>query len=558
MHLSANTLLQGGKYRIVRFISSGGFGCTYEAYHVMLRKRIAIKEFFVKDFCGRDEHTSCVTIETTNKRELVGKLKQKFIDEARSISELEHPGIIRVTDVFEENATAYYAMDYIDGFSLKELVDREGALPESKALEYIRQVADALKYVHAHNRLHLDIKPGNVMIDGSGHAVLIDFGTSKQYDEVNGENTSTLLGHTPGYAPPEQIGNDLVKFTPAADIYALGATLYKLLSGVTPISSNLLISGEKLEPLSGSVSGSTRDAVEKSMKVNRYDRPESVDAFLSLLDARSVDDDEGTVYGDVSSASPVSRPLPERPGWLIPFVFCLLTALCIFGFRECRDIVIGDEDNDTLFADTLAHVDSIFAIPPKDDKPSKSELVKVATTGTINGHAWVDLGLSVKWATMNVGADNPGDYGDYFAWGEVHPKSKYTSETSLTLDKSIGDIIGNSAYDAARYHWGSSWRLPSQKELEELGEKCRWTWTRQDGLAGYKVTGPNGNSIFLPAAGFRLGASTGNVGTNGYYWSGSPYGSNTQNAYDLYFYDALRYVSWDYRHYGQSVRPVSD
>ena len=550
MYLKAGSFLQGGKYRIVRFISSGGFGCTYEAYHVMLCKRIAIKEFFVKDFCGRDEQTLCVTVETTSKRELVCKLKQKFIDEARSISELEHPGIIRVTDVFEENATAYYAMDYIDGKSLKEIVETEGALSESRALGYIRQVADALKYVHAHNRLHLDIKPGNVMIDGSGHAVLIDFGTSKQYDEVNGENTSTLLGHTPGYAPPEQIGNDLVKFTPATDIYALGATLYKLLSSVTPISSNLLISGEKLEPLSGSVSGSTRDAVEKSMKVNRYDRPESVDAFLSLLDARSVDDDEGTVYGDVSSASPVSRPLPERPGWLIPFVFCLLTALCILGFRECRDIVIGDEDNDTLFADTLAHVDSIFAIPPKEE-PSKF--------GTINGHAWVDLGLSVKWATMNVGADNPGDYGDYFAWGEVNPKSEYTEENSLTHGKEIGNICGNVKYDAARYHWGSSWRLPSQKELEELGEKCRWTWTRQDGLAGYKVIGPNGNSIFMPASGsFGEGKLDHAVGAFGHYWSGSPnerYATLAWNLsfnVDYYRVDAYRMFT------GRSVRPVSD
>ena len=538
MHLSANTLLQGGKYRIVRFISSGGFGCTYEAYHVMLRKRIAIKEFFVKDFCGRDERTSHVIIETTSKRELVGKLKQKFIDEARSISELEHPGIIRVTDVFEENATAYYAMDYIDGFSLKELVDREGALLESKALEYIRQVADALKYVHAHNRLHLDIKPGNVMIDGSGHAVLIDFGTSKQYDEVNGENTSTLLGHTPGYAPPEQIGNDLVKFTPAADIYALGATLYKLLSGVTPISSNLLISGEKLEPLSGSVSGSTRDAVEKSMKVNRYDRPESVDAFLFLLDAGLDNDDEGTVNGDVPS--PVPRPLPEPPGWLIPFVFCLLTALCIFGFRECRDIVIGDEDNETLVA----------KVPANKEEPSKF--------GTINGHAWVDLGLSVKWATMNVGADNPGDYGNYFAWGEVNPKSEYTEENSLTHGKEIGNICGNVKYDAARYHWGVSWRLPTEKELKELRNKCTWSWTSENGHNGYKVTGPNGNSIFLPAAGYRDGASTGNVGTYGYYWSGSPNESYTRGAYRLYFRGDYRSVDWIGRSHGQSVRPVSD
>ena len=204
MHLPINKFLQGGKYRIVRFISSGGFGNTYEAEHVLFCKRVAIKEFFVKDFCSRDERTAYVTIEITNKRDLVEKLKKKFIDEARSIFDLHHLGIVRVTDVFEENATAYYVMDYIDGRSLKEIVETEGALTESRALGYIRQVADALGYVHSHSRLHLDIKPGNIMIDGNDRAILIDFGASKQYDEVNGENTSTLIGQTPGYAPLEQ------------------------------------------------------------------------------------------------------------------------------------------------------------------------------------------------------------------------------------------------------------------------------------------------------------------------------------------------------------------
>lgn len=143
MHLKEGTLLQGERYRIVRFISSGGFGCTYEAEHVMFRKRVAIKEFFVKDFCGRDENTALVTVETTNKRGLIEKMKLKFIDEARSLFDLHHQGIVRVTDIFEENHTAYYVMDYIDGKSLKEIVDKEGALSEVRALGYIRQVADA-------------------------------------------------------------------------------------------------------------------------------------------------------------------------------------------------------------------------------------------------------------------------------------------------------------------------------------------------------------------------------------------------------------------------------
>ena len=134
MSLSVNTFLQDGKYRIVRFISSGGFGCTYEAEHVMFCKRVAIKEFFAKDFCNRDEETAFVTVGTTSKKGLVEKLKKKFIDEARSIFDLHHPGIVRVTDVFEENGTAYYVMDYIEGKSLQDIVNEEGVLPESRAL----------------------------------------------------------------------------------------------------------------------------------------------------------------------------------------------------------------------------------------------------------------------------------------------------------------------------------------------------------------------------------------------------------------------------------------
>ena len=182
----------------------------------------------------------------------------------------------------------------------------------------------------------------------------------------------------------------------------------------------------------------------------------------------------------------------------------------------------------------------------ESSKPSSST-VSAITSGTINGHAYVDLGLSVKWATMNVGASTPGDYGDYFAWGEVHPKSEYTEKNSQTRKNNISNISGNSSSDAACYHWGSSWRLPTEKELEELKDKCRWSWTQQDGHSGYKVVGLNGNSIFLPAAGLRYGASAFNVVRAGYYWSGSPYERSTKYAFCLDFDVDYRRVDWDNR-----------
>ena len=287
MHLQQDALLQGRKYKIVRFISAGGFGCTYEGLHVMLKKRVAIKEFFVKDFCNRDEADMTVSVGITSKTALVNKLKNKFIEEAQSVNALKHPNIVNVYDVFEENGTAYYVMDYIDGASLNDIVKANGALSEKKTVKYILQVADALKYVHSCNRLHLDIKPGNIMIDKDDNAILIDFGTSKQYDEEAGENTSTLMGKTPGYAPLEQMGNDVVKFMPSTDIYALGATLYKILTGITPPSATLLASGEELDPIPSSVSETVRNAVYKAMQTNKKMRPQTISEFVSIIEVKT-------------------------------------------------------------------------------------------------------------------------------------------------------------------------------------------------------------------------------------------------------------------------------
>ena len=287
MHLPLGMLLQGGKYEIISYISSGGFGCTYKARHAMLDTVVAIKEFFVKDYCNRDASTHRITVATQGKAELIERLRRKFIEEAQSIFNMNHPNIVRVTDIFEENGTVYYVMDYIDGCSLSSLISNKGHLSESEALGYIQQVADALGYVHSRNRLHLDVKPQNIMIDHEGKAVLIDFGVSKQYDEVNGENTSTLLGSTPGYAPIEQSGNGVVRFYPSADIYALGATLYKALTGVTPVAAHLRASGEELDPMPADISPATCAAVEAAMKINKAHRPQSIAEFLALLKANS-------------------------------------------------------------------------------------------------------------------------------------------------------------------------------------------------------------------------------------------------------------------------------
>lgn len=200
------------------------------------------------------------------------------------------------------------------------------------------------------------------------------------------------------------------------------------------------------------------------------------------------------------------------------------------------------------------------------------------TSGYQNGHEWVDLGLpsGTKWATMNVGASFPSDYGSYFAWGETSPKSSYdwsnlkyrisgdshknVKFSKYVIDSKYGNVDGKRELelsdDAAYVNWGSGWRMPSKVQQDELQKKCKWTWTTMGGHNGYKVVGPNGNSIFLPAAGFRRGGSLYCAGSYGYYWSRSLYASDGWGAYGLDFGSSG--VGWGgyYRMDGQCVRPV--
>ncbi len=188
----------------------------------------------------------------------------------------------------------------------------------------------------------------------------------------------------------------------------------------------------------------------------------------------------------------------------------------------------------------------------EDDTPT------LPASGTINGYEYVDLGLSVKWATCNVGASSPSDYGDYFAWGETSTKSDYSSSNSETYGRSMGGIAGDPQYDVARANWGGTWRLPTADEIDELVNKCTRTWTTQGGHNGYRVTGPNGNSIFLPAAGWRNGTSLYYAGEYGDYWSAAPNEDNAGSAYRLCFDSGDFYGYWFSRNDGMSVRPVSE
>lgn len=318
--LKTNAVLQNGKYRIEGVLGQGGFGITYLASQVALNRKVTIKEFFMKELCNRDEQTSQVSVPSMGSVDTVARFRAKFVKEAQTIAALNNPHIIHIHDIFEENGTAYYVMDYLSGGSLSDLVQRDGILAEATALGYIRQVADALSYIHARNINHLDIKPSNVLIDGNGNAVVIDFGLSKRYDETGSQTSTTPVGISHGFAPLEQYQPGGVStFSPTTDIYSLGATLYKLLSGQTPPNATALLDAD-LDLSRLSASPSTKAAIAAAMQPKRKGRPQTVEAFIAMLDEKvapsvvvpiqAMVDEEATV---IAHEPEVPQPTVEKP-----------------------------------------------------------------------------------------------------------------------------------------------------------------------------------------------------------------------------------------------------
>ena len=283
--LRVGTILHG-TYRIDSYLSSGGFGNTYKATNIEFDEKYAIKEFFMKGVTERDETSCLVSVSNANNYQQFEEQREKFKKEARRLRKLKNEHIVKVHDLFEENGTAYYVMDYIDGESLAEKMKKTGRpLPEEEVRTILLQILGALKEVHQNEIWHLDLKPGNIMLDKSGNAYLIDFGASKQIRANGGMTTSTALCYTPGYAPIEQIGQMYDRFGPWTDIYALGATVYNLLTNKKP---PMAIDIEEVGIDSFSfpvyVSDGIRKLIVWMMQPQRKSRPQDVDEILTSLD----------------------------------------------------------------------------------------------------------------------------------------------------------------------------------------------------------------------------------------------------------------------------------
>ena len=283
-HLQPNTTLQGGKYRIERVLGQGGFGITYLARNTVFDVNVAIKELFMKEENDRDG--SLVTMPNSTKTELFLGQKEKFKKEAKRMFAIKNEHIIAVHDLFEENGTAYYVMDYIDGESLAERLKRTGKpMSEEEVKQILPQILDALKAMHDQGIWHLDLKPANIMINKSGTIKLIDFGASKQLNtQKGGATTSTAISYTNGYAPREQMEQNYDKFGPWTDFYALGATLYNLLTNKRPplptdIDDDMSDDKHLALPMPN-VSDKMKQLILWLMKTNRMQRPQSIEEVV--------------------------------------------------------------------------------------------------------------------------------------------------------------------------------------------------------------------------------------------------------------------------------------
>lgn len=294
MNLTEGTRLKDGKYTIREVLGKGSFGITYLADakfkikeslgEIEVTSDVAVKEFFMSDISSRGENSSFVEGSSSS---IFTNYRRKFRKEAENLSHLEHPNIIHVYDVFDENKTSYYVMEYIKGKSLDDYVTEQYSLGEAEAFEIIRTISAAVDYMHSNRVLHLDIKPKNIMMGDDGRLALIDFGLSKQFTETGEPESSTTIGMgTPGYAPLEQSQyKHTDKFPATLDVYALGATLYKMLTGKRPAeASEILNEGLDTGPLKAkNVSDETIAIVEKAMSPAQKDRYQNVKELLSAL-----------------------------------------------------------------------------------------------------------------------------------------------------------------------------------------------------------------------------------------------------------------------------------
>lgn len=405
--LPIGTLVNNGTYRIEEQLRSGGFGNTYKVRRLSFDETYAMKEFFMKSVNLRTDGK--VTVSVPDNKTTFKSQKDKFREEALRLRKIKNEHIVHVEDYFEENGTAYYIMEYIDGRSLSEITNQSNTpMPESQVEDILHQLLDALRTIHSAtpHLYHLDIKPSNIMYDHQGKVRLIDFGASKQISaEESSHFTLSTMCYTPEYAPTEQKEQTGSMIGPWTDFYALGGTLYKLLTLHLPPSNTALINqGEKAFLYPTSVSMKMRQLIAWMMKPQLSLRPQSVDEIMLFLNGQQQVSSEEThldeestrmdvgvggsiIKGDEHTQKPAQKTentfydyndqdekssdvkeklLPDKWPWYMNVGGVVIIMMCLVGLILCQEHIDFNKSAILSIAYIVTSIFTFFTIKKKE------------------------------------------------------------------------------------------------------------------------------------------------------------------------------------------------
>jgi len=534
-------------YALLRKLGTGGMAEVWYAEN-KLGKRAAVKILSKK--LSDDEN-----------------IKVRFEREARVMVKLNHPNIRQVYDYGMIEERPCIIMEYLEGEDLGTLIKKGGEFSQEQIIRWWNQMSSALNYTHGQGVVHRDIKPSNIFITNEGNVELLDFGIAKVADNYLISMSEMIMG-TPMYMSPEQvISSKHIDYR--SDVYSLAVTFVHLLGGKAPYSSDMSVYNlhksivEEPLDLSGIplewryfLSPYLAKQPEARPKLKEYciadtddtkisepkivSKKEEISEPKTKAEPKTTDEtlkDVGTKIDNNASGQERNKvyrslePDHKKPGKKVSnykgsesriskvrliyiFAGMLLVLVAVpwlsdqLGKKEAteRELASLKQERDSLKRFKF-HADSLQMI----EVLKKDATIKA--TGIRNGYEYVDLGLSVKWATRNIGAEGPWDCGNYYAWGETLTKSTYSEENNITYNKPIDDIAGNIQYDAARKNWGGNWRLPTSAEWKELIDKCKLIST----CLGFRVVGNNGRSIFIPYTEIGVYRSFAD------YWSSTPH-----------------------------------
>jgi len=526
MNLPEGYNLRNGKYQLTKVIGQGGFGITYlgfwntevkgELGTVKTEVPVCVKEYFFKDYCYRDENSAQVLVHSETGKQLFDKFKEKLIKEAKILSDVHHPYIVNVLEVFEENHTAYIAMEHIAGCSLKYMLDVEGIMSEKKVLRYISQIAQALDFVHQKNILHLDIKPSNILIDKKNNARLIDFGVSKRYDIEQQETSTTMLTLSKGFAPIEQYDNEGTQnFSPCPDIYSLGATMYNLLTGEVPVESILRATKPLVKPseINKDISPQTETTILTAMQVNPIHRYQSVKAMLNDLNIPSyfeetpnllvenidfhpkvdkeeteirsdskpsqpIDEEQTTIRQTETSSQSVHTKKSKRRIWMLFLIF----GIAFLGYGVAYLLELNGSGGDEQPVTNVEKTDDGFTFPATEDKPDTQE--PMSSTGNTTNTRPVET--AVPETNTRPVPENQSPVVDV---NENVPSPEVIDAEYNSLMESGRAKMSQKNYTEATADFEQAQKLKPTMEVERLIEEC----TIETRKAQYKEVMPVGN-----------------------------------------------------------------